>query len=99
MTPSLLLSGDVTSHMALLVAVIPDPAPVQPPGTEGITSILGWAKWLALAVCIFGLFLAGALMAVNARRGEGSDHAGRIGVALAGVVVISAATALVGFLA
>lgn len=85
-------------EVASLVLAIPDPAPVQPPGTAGLNSLLGWAKWLALAVCILGLFLVGALMAVNARRGEGGEHVGRIGVALGGVVLISAATALVGFL-
>lgn len=89
-----------TSDLLAVVPVqIPDPDPVQPPGTEGFTAILGWAKWVALAVCILGLFAAGALMAVQSRRGEGGEHVGKIGMALAGVIVISAAVALVGFLA
>lgn len=89
-------AGDV---LALVPMEIPDPDPIQPPGTEGFTAILGWAKWVALAVCILGLFAAGALMAVQSRRGEGGEHVGKIGMALAGVIVISAAVALVGFLA
>ncbi|GAA4193475.1 hypothetical protein GCM10022219_15300 [Microbacterium oryzae] len=86
----------------LLTAVplgIPNPDPVQPPGTEGFNTVMGWAKWVALAVCILGLFAAGALMAINSRRGEGGEHVGKIGMALAGVIVISAAAALIGFLA
>ena len=67
-------------------------------GTEGFTALMGWAKWVALAVCILGLFAAGALMAVQSRRGEGGEHVGKIGMALVGVIVISAAAALVGFL-
>lgn len=82
-----------------VLAALPDPDPIQPPGTEGFTAILGWAKWVALAVCILGLFAAGALMAVQSRRGEGGEHVGKIGMALGGVIVISAAVALVGFLA
>lgn len=59
---------------------------------------MGWAKWIALAVCILGLVIAGALMAIQSRRGEGGEHVGKIGMALGGVVVISAAGSLVGFL-
>ena len=80
------------------IAAIPDPAPVQPPGTEGLISIMGWVKWVALAICVIGLIVAGAMMAVQSRRGEGGEHAGKIGMALGGVIVISAAGALVGFL-
>jgi hypothetical protein len=38
-------------------------------------------------------------MAIQSRRGEGGEHVGKIGMALGGVIVISAASALVGFLA
>lgn len=81
-----------------VASALPDPDPVQPPGTEGFTAVMGWAKWVALAVCILGLVAAGALMAINSRRGEGGEHVGKIGMALGGVIVISAAGALIGFL-
>jgi hypothetical protein len=77
---------------------LPDPAPVQPPGTDGLLSIMGWAKWVALALCIMGLVAAGAMMSWQSRRGEGGEHVGKIGMSLGGVIVISAAGALVGFL-
>ncbi|RAX21769.1 hypothetical protein DRB06_05355 [Actinomyces sp. Z5] len=88
----------VTEVVLSLPFDLPDPDPVQPPGTEGFTSIMGWAKWIALAVCILGLFAAGALMAIQSRRGEGGEHVGKIGMALGGTIVISAAASLVGFL-
>jgi hypothetical protein len=75
------------------------PVASEPPGMKSISSIMGWAKWVALAVCILGLVAAGAMMAINSRRGEGGEHVGRIGMALGGVIVISAAGSLVGFLA
>lgn len=85
--------------LTTLHAQLPDPEPVRPPGTDGFITLMGWAKWVALAVCILGLFAAGAMMAVQSRRGEGGEHVGKIGMALAGVIVISAGAALVGFLA
>lgn len=93
------LATTVAQALTTLTLEIPSPSPVQPPGTEGLTTILGWAKWVALAVCILGLFMAGALMAIQSRRGEGGEHAGKIGMALGGVIIISAAASLVGFLA
>ena len=90
--------GTLTTLLAEAAFALPNPDPIQPPGTEGLTSIMGWVKWVALAVCIIGLMAAGALMAINSRRGEGGEHAGKIGMALGGVIVISAAGSLVGFL-
>ncbi|RJF44983.1 hypothetical protein D4740_01830 [Actinomyces sp. 2119] len=84
--------------MEVLPQAVPDPDPVQPPGTSGFTTIMGWARWVALAVCVLGLFAAGALMAIQSRRGEGGEHVGRIGMALGGVIVISAGASLVAFL-
>lgn len=98
MSIALTIAQATADVVALLPLQVPDPNPVQPPGTEGFTTIMGWAKWVALAVCILGLFAAGALMAIQSRRGEGGEHVGKIGMALAGVIVISAAAALVGFL-
>lgn len=83
---------------AEITASLPNPDPVQPPGTGGISLAMGWLKWVALAVCIAGLLIAGAMMAIQSRRGEGGEHAGKIAWALGGVIVISAATSLVAFL-
>ena len=93
---ALAAAADLSLH-ALPLAV-PNPDPIQPPGTEGFTTVMGWAKWIALAMCVLGLFAAGALMALHSRRGEGGEHVGKIAMALGGVVVISAAASLVGFL-
>lgn len=91
------LTAFFTSSIAV-PTVIPDPDPTQPPGADGILAILGWVKWIALAVCVIGLIIAGAMLAINSRRGEGGEIAGRVVMALVGVIIISAAAALVGFL-
>ena len=93
------LLTQVATLPSLLPLQLPDPDPVQPPGTEGFNDVMGWGKWVALAVCILALFAAGAMMGIQSRRGEGGEHVGKIGMALGGVIVISAAAALVGFLA
>lgn len=84
---------------ALIPLQVPNPRPVQPPGTQGFQTIMGWAKWVALAICVLGLIGAGAMMAIQSRRGEGGEHVGMVGRVLAGVIVVSAAGSLVGFLA
>lgn len=91
--------GDLVAAVPGDVTALPNPDPVPPPGTEGFVDIMGWARWVALAICILGLVAAGAMMAIQSRRGEGGEHVGKIGMALGGVIVISAAGALVGFLA
>ena len=46
---ALAAAADLSLH-ALPLAV-PNPDPIQPPGTEGFTTVMGWAKWITLAMC------------------------------------------------
>jgi hypothetical protein len=92
------LATTFSTVLALIPLEIPNPPATMPQGLGGFITIMGWAKWVALAVCVLGLVAAGGMMAINSRRGEGGEHVGRIGMALGGVIVISAAGSLVGFL-
>ena len=94
----LLTAAATMGEAASLAAALPDPTPVQPPGTDGIATMLGWFKWVSLAICIGALIAVGVLMAVPSRRSEGAEHVGKIGFVLGGVIIISAAGALVGFI-
>jgi hypothetical protein len=49
-------------------------------------------------VCVLGVIVAGALMAVHSRRGEGAETATRLGWVLAGAIVVGSASGLVGAL-
>ncbi len=90
----------IAAEVATVLPVqIPNPAPVAPPGADKFIQVMAWAKWVALAIAVIGLIGAGAMMTINSRRGEGSEHAGKIGAVLAGVIVIGAAGAIVGFIA
>jgi|tagenome__1003787_1003787.scaffolds.fasta_scaffold19503999_2 type IV secretory pathway VirB2 component (pilin) len=93
--------------MALAVAfalpAFADPVPnpgggSAPPGSEGFITIMGWVKWVALGLCVIALIGAGAMMGFGRARGDGGEHLERVGRILGGVVLISAAFSLVGFL-
>jgi hypothetical protein len=80
-----------------VLAGVPNPGTGQaPPGAQGFLTILRWAAWVAFGVCVLGVIVAGALMAVHSRRGEGGETAARLGWVLAGAIVVGSASGLVG---
>lgn len=83
-----------------ILSALPSPSPVAPPGAgPKIDILLNWLMYGGLAVCIAGIIAVGAIMAFNNDRGEGARITGKLGLALGGVIVISAASAVVGALA
>lgn len=80
-------------------ANVPNPGPQQPPGTSGISDILGWIRWISLAICVGALMAIGAMMAIPSVREHAGDAAGKVIKALFGVIIISGAGIFVGFLA
>lgn len=82
-----------------MAPAMPHVTSTVPPGATQFETLLGWSKWISLGVCVLGLVSAGAVMAFQSRRGEGSEHLHRVGMALMGVVIISAASSLVSILA
>ena len=92
-------AADILTTAGALGAVVPDPVPGgMPPGFESFTVVMGWAKWVGLGVAVVGLIILGVTMTVSARRGEGGEIGGWLGRLLVGVIVISAAFTIVGFL-
>ena len=82
-----------------IIAQVPNPGQgSKPPGSDGITKILSWAAWVAVVVCVLGVIIAGATMAVQHRRGEGGESMARLGWVLGAAIVIGSASALVGAL-
>lgn len=90
---------DTIHALGAHLAAVPDPGPgTMPPGFEKFATILGWGKWVALGVVVAGFIAIGAQMAVQNRRGEGSNHLGALGYTAFGAIIIAGAFALVGFL-
>lgn len=87
--------------MMMLAHVIPDliipmgPGGEPPPGSDKLLDIVDWVRWIAFTVCVLGILIAGAMMAVGQRRGEGGEHAARLGWVMAACVVIASSTLLV----
>lgn len=85
--------------VAAVPALIPDPDPVQPPGTEGISTIVSWLKWIGYAVVGGAIIVGGILIAVSFRRGEGHDALPKILWPLSGALVIGSGAAWIGAIA
>lgn len=78
-----------------LAGVIPDPDPVQPPGTGGVTTLIGWLKWIGYAVVGGAIIVGGTLIAISFRRGEGHDALPKILWPCAGAIVIGGGVAII----
>ncbi len=66
-----------------------------PPGSAGVSTILGYVMWIALTICVLSIVAVGAMLAVRIRRGDGGQLLGRLGIVLAAVILISGGTGLV----
>jgi hypothetical protein len=86
--------------LAQLVPLLVPLVGVEPPAdaANGIKMVIGWVTWIAFFLCVLGVIVAGAMMAIGQRRGEGGEHAARLGWVLAACIVIGSATGLVGAL-
>lgn len=83
---------------SFVLAQAPTPKSAKPPGGAGLERILDWAAWIALGVGVLGFLIAGSMMTISARRGEGGEHASRLGWVMAGCVVVSSSSAIVNAL-
>jgi type IV secretory pathway VirB2 component (pilin) len=70
----------------------------EPPGAKQLNLVISWVVWIAFTICVLGIVIAGAMMAVGQRRGEGGEHAARLGWVLAACIVIGSASGFVGLL-
>jgi len=82
----------------LILTGIKAPAAVQPPGTAGLMTVLGWGAWLVTLACIGGIFAVAGKMAFAHRRGEGSEAVGQLGWVMGACVLIAAAGPIVNLL-
>lgn len=72
--------------------------PAQPPGTGNIQTIIGWVAWIGTTLGVVGIIVVGITMFFQNRRGESGEAAGRLGWVLGGLILITAASAIVGAL-
>lgn len=75
----------------------PERYPAEMPPSEvmaggGLATLLGYVAWVALAVTVGSLIVAGAMLALRARRGEGGEHLGKVTVILVSAIVVGASS-------
>ena len=80
-------------HPRLLAAVVPNPAPVAPPGLSGrVSTLLAWWKWGALIAGVFGLIGCGQPSLTTTR--TVTRARGGVSAATAAVAAVAAAAVL-----
>ncbi|MET7761881.1 hypothetical protein [Streptomyces sp. NPDC005336] len=78
---------------------VPQPKSNAPSELTGkVDTVLGIVAWAGTAAGVAGVLITGAMMAMSMRRGEGSEHMGRLGMVLGGCVLVSTAGPLVNFI-
>ncbi|GGV18299.1 hypothetical protein GCM10010260_67610 [Streptomyces filipinensis] len=90
----------VKAHTYLILADggVPQPSRNAPPKlTDKVNTVLGLLAWVGTAAGVAGVLITGAMMAVSMRRGEGSEHMGRLGMVLGGCVLVATAGPVVQF--
>jgi peptidoglycan/LPS O-acetylase OafA/YrhL len=86
------------ADVAGLIAQVPNPQGAPPPGSEKLLKILNWAAWIATAAAVAGVFIVGAMMAVQHQHGRGGEHGAKLTWVMAGCVLIGSASGIVGAL-
>ncbi|MEU6116066.1 hypothetical protein ABZ840_16250 [Streptomyces sp. NPDC047117] len=77
---------------------VPQPKSDAPKAlTDKVDTVLGIVAWAGTAAGVAGVLITGAMMAMSMRRGEGSEHMGRLGMVLGGCVLVATAGPLVNF--
>ena len=86
----------------LILAAVPDPASVAPPGLAAAAdTLLGWMKWGGLVAGVAGLIICAMMMMVGRRNRSATAADGAAGIpwVLAGLTVIAFSAGLVGAVA
>jgi hypothetical protein len=92
------LATKAHSHTVLAGGGVPDPDRNAPDAlTDKVDTVLGILAWAGTAAGVAGVLITGAMMAISMRRGEGSEHMGRLGMVLGGCVLVATAGPVVTF--
>ncbi|GMA37812.1 hypothetical protein [Demequina litorisediminis] len=62
-------------------------------------TLLAWMKWGGLIAAVFALIAAAVMLMINQRPGATQEGVGAIGKTLIAVIIIGAASSIVGFIA
>jgi hypothetical protein len=89
-------------------ALAPTPAPVDVPQPERggdappdlvemVRTALNLIAWAGTAAGVVGVLVTGTMMAISHKRGESSEHMGRLGMVLGGCILVATAGPIVSW--
>lgn len=79
-----------------IVPLFDPPAPVAPPGSDKVLTVVSWISWGAAIVGFVGFVIVGFTMMLSSNRGQGSSEtAKRLAMVLGGLVLVGAAGGLI----
>jgi hypothetical protein len=79
-----------------ILAVVPDPGQgTAPPGSDKLLTILKWVSYVAIMVCVGGVIITGARMAIAHRRGSDGEAASSLAWVMGGCILIGSASGMV----
>lgn len=79
---------------ALLLAGVPQPTPVAPPGSDGFLTVLNWVFWFVLLACIAGFLVSIGMLIYNAVRGNPIQGVVMLLVCIVGAILAGSAVAI-----
>ena len=89
--------GLLVTKIAILGVVDPGTG-IQPPGTQGIVTAMGYVSWVVCALCVTGVLLVAGRMALHHRQGIGGEHMSGLAWVLAACILVAAGSGVVGTL-
>jgi hypothetical protein len=92
------IAAKAHQYIYLAGSGVPNPSRNAPNELTGkVNTVLGILAWAGTAAGVAGVLITGAMMAISMRRGEGSEHMGRLGMVLGGCVLVATAGPVVTF--
>ncbi len=89
--------GLLVTKIAILGVVDPGTG-IQPPGTQGIVTAMGYVSWVVCALCVTGVLLVAGRMALHHRQGIGGEHISGLAWVFAACILVAAGSGVVGAL-
>jgi hypothetical protein len=85
---------DLLQQFTNVAAVLPDPQPEQPPGTDGITTVINWVAWIALIAGVVGFLGSAAYLGIASFTGREINGVKGLVISIFVCILVGAAGAI-----
>ncbi|MDQ1287036.1 MAG: hypothetical protein QG622_601 [Actinomycetota bacterium] len=75
-----------------------DVRPTAPAFAGHFNELVGWVLWGCTLVCVMGIAIIGAMLALSLRRGETGEYVARLLAAATGVIIVGLSSTIVNAL-